>query len=268
MTLVRESTEISLGEGYASYEIDSEKPLKLKLTGTGHSDAFIRILNCPELTVTAEAGEGAQMTVLFWNGNTDKMHASEKYTVKRDAALKVAYAEVEQADTERNTDIELAETGASAVLSSAVLTGVRKEFNVRVASLAPHTDGRMQNYSVVLKGGRYVMHATGEIVKGAVRSESHQTSRALCFDEGMTSEILPILLIDENDVQASHATSLGRVDEDQLYYMQSRGLTPKQCTALISTGYLMPVTQVIDNPQLRDELKEELERKISELCSM
>ena len=76
------------------------------------------------------------------------------------------------------------------------------------------------------------------------------------------------LMIDENDVQASHAMSIGRVDEDQLYYMMSRGLSVQQCTSLISTGYLMPITKVIENEELRNMLAEEMERKIAELCSM
>ena len=62
--------------------------------------------------------------------------------------------------------------------------------------------------------------------------------------------------------------SIGRMDEDQLYYMMSRGLTPQQCTTLISTGYLMPITEVIDNEELRETLRSEMERKIAELCSM
>ena len=75
-------------------------------------------------------------------------------------------------------------------------------------------------------------------------------------------------MIDENDVQASHAMSIGRVDEDQLYYMMSRGLSIEQCTSLISTGYLMPITEILSNEELRSSLAEEMERKISELCSM
>ena len=50
--------------------------------------------------------------------------------------------------------------------------------------------------------------------------------------------------------------------------MTSRGLTPQQCTTLISTGYLTPITEVIDNDELREKLAGEMERKIGELCSM
>ena len=111
--------------------------------------------------------------------------------------------------------------------------------------------------------GSLVIDAVGRIVKGAHRSESHQTSRALCFEDGQTSKILPELLIDEDDVQASHAMSIGRMDEDQLYYMMSRGLSVEECASLVSTGYLMPVCDVIDHEELRTALRQELERKLS-----
>ena len=124
----------------------------------------------------------------------------------------------------------------------------------------------MKEYAVVLGKGRLTIEAIGKIVKGAYRSESHQTSRALSFEEGQNATILPELLIDEDDVQASHAMSMGRVDEDALYYLMSRGLSVQQCTSLISQGYLMPITETLNNEELKTKLKEEMERKISELC--
>ena len=111
-----------------------------------------------------------------------------------------------------------------------------------------------------------MIDAIGKVVKGARRSQSHQTSRALSFEKGVQATILPELLIDENDVNASHAMSIGRVDDDQLYYLMSRGLSVKQCTSLISTGYLMPITDTLNNEVLKEKLKEEMERKLNELC--
>lgn len=66
-------------------------------------------------------------------------------------------------------------------------------------------------------------------------------------------------------VEASHAMSIGRVDDEQLYYLMSRGLTLPQVTALISSGYLMPVADVIEKEEIRSVLREELERKLSAL---
>ena len=124
----------------------------------------------------------------------------------------------------------------------------------------------MRNYAVILKDGRFLMDAAGAIEKGAHVSESHQTSRALCFDDTMAATIIPALLIDDNDVKASHAASVGRVDEEQLYYLQSRGLNMNDCMRLISTGYLMPITETISDERLRETLKKELEEKIAAIC--
>ena len=55
------------------------------------------------------------------------------------------------------------------------------------------------------------------IVKGAHASESHQTTRVLTLSDHHNSEVVPVLYIDENDVKASHATTLGQPDENQLY---------------------------------------------------
>ena len=110
-----------------------------------------------------------------------------------------------------------------------------------------------------------MIDAIGTIVRGAKRAKSHQTSRALSFEEGQRSTILPELLIDENDVEASHAMSIGSVDDEQLYYMMSRGLTVSQCTSLLSAGYLLPVVDVIDNEEVSNALRSELERKLSAL---
>lgn len=134
-----------------------------------------------------------------------------------------------------------------------------------MVNFAPHTLGEMRNFAVVMKQGRLMIDAIGSIVNGAKQSKNHQTSRALSFEDGQHSTILPELLIDENDVEASHAMSIGRVDDEQLYYLMSRGLTLPQVTALISSGYLMPVADVIENEEVRSVLREELERKLSAL---
>lgn len=268
METIRASQEILLQEGYNAFEIDTAEALELKFVVSRPCDVFMRIRKAPDLRVQATVQEGVKAAILFYNSSEDTVRSEETFTVFKDADLTVAYGECSHADVYRNSRVDLQESGAKALLSSASLVNERKEYNIEVANLAPHTFGEIRNYAVVLSSGRLMIDAIGRIVKGAYRSESHQTSRALSFADGQRSEILPELLIDENDVQASHAMSIGRVDEDQLYYMMSRGLSIEQCTSLISTGYLMPITEILSNEELRSSLAGEMERKISELCSM
>lgn len=267
MQNIHKNADLVLSEGYTEYVIDTDRDLELTILARCNAQAFFRIVNVGKLVIRSFCEEG-EVTLLFWNAMDRVLHVNETHDVLRDATLKIAYGELNQAETRRVNRVSLLQEGASAKLSSAALVTDRKFFDMSVVSYAPHTEGIMENYAVVLKGGSYKMDCTGSIVRGAHGSKSHQTSRALCFDEGQNSVILPKLLIDENDVEASHATSVGRVNEDQLYYMQTRGLTTNQCTALISEGYLSPVVNIIDDENLKETLKEELEGKIGELCSM
>ena len=268
METIRTSVSITPKAGFSAYEIDTDEDIALHFVFSEPCDVFVRIRKASALTIESVTEENIKASVLFYNDSKNVLNAEENHTVRKDAFLTVAYGECNGADTYRKLYVGLEETGASALVSSASLVNERKEYRMDVANLAPHTNGEIRNYAVVLEKGRLMIDAIGRIVKGAYKSESHQTSRALSFADGQRSEILPELLIDENDVQASHAMSIGRVDEDQLYYMMSRGLSVQECTSLISTGYLLPIAETLDNEELKQALKDEMERKISELCSM
>ena len=238
MTEVHVNEDILLHAGLNEFEVSSERDLELTFRAESDSEVFVRIHSAKSLTIRTFTSDSQN----------------------------VAYGEVNSASTKRNTYVALRENGAQACVSSASLVSEKKDYRIQVVNYAPHTYGDMKNYAVVLNGGNLSIDAVGKIVKGASASESHQTSRALSFEDGQHSLIVPELLIDEDDVQASHAMSIGSVDPDHLYYLETRGLSPKQCTALISTGYLLPVTDTIQDETLKKMLKDEMERKIAELC--
>ena len=73
----------------------------------------------------------------------------------------------------------------------------------------------------------------------------------------------PILLIDENDVIAGHAASVGPVDPEQMYYLVSRGIPQSQAERLVIRGYLSPVITAIPSKLLRQKMIDILERKLA-----
>ena len=265
MIEVHVNQDIALPHGFSEYVIESERDLDLTFSGSGKCQAFIRIRKCPSLRIRIFTDAGADISYLFWNDSDTPVTADESHEVMADASLKIAYGECNHAETKRNVWVALRQNGAYALVSSATLAEDKKNTRMEVVNYAPHTVGEMKNFAVVLKGGNFFIDAIGKIVKGAYASQSHQTSRALCFEEGQNSEIIPELLIDENDVQASHAMSIGRMDDEQLYYLQSRGLSMRQSIMLMSTGYLMPITEFIDDEGLKERLKNEMEEKIARL---
>ena len=266
--IISQDSRIELKEGFQTLEIDSGHDLKLELDVSGSGSLFVRIRNAGKIEIRGTVPEDRDVSILFWNDTDRKIETVESYEVKRNGNLSLAYGECNEGDTDRSVQVDLEGNSAHVDLSSASLVRSRKDYRMFAVNKAEKTSAQIKNYAVVLKDGKLMIDAVGRIVKGAKRSRSHQVSRALSFEEGQNTTILPELLIDENDVEASHAMSIGRVDEDQLYYMMSRGLDMKECTMLISLGYLLPIVDVISDTDMRLALRNELERKIGEQCLM
>ena len=266
--IIRQDSRIELNGGFQTVDIDTDTDLNLELDINGSGNLFFRIRNAGKIKIHGKVPEEKDVAILFWNDTDKRIETDESYEVERDGSLSLAYGECNEGDTSRNVQVELSGSSAHADLSSASLVRNRKDYRMFAVNSAEKTSAEIKNYAVVLKDGKLMIDAVGKIINGAKRSKSHQVSRALSFEEGQNTTILPELLIDENDVEASHAMSIGRVDENQLYYMMSRGLNMKECTMLISLGYLLPITDIIANEEMREALRDELERKIRELCLM
>ncbi len=71
----------------------------------------------------------------------------------------------------------------------------------------------------------------------AQKSEAHQTNRNLVLAEGAGADSIPNLEIEANDVRCSHASTVGPIDEEQLYYLESRGVPPEEAERLIVLGF-------------------------------
>src|SRR5699024_10221658 len=89
-----------------------------------------------------------------------------------------------------------------------------------------------------------------------------QESRVLMLSKGARGDANPILLIDEDDVTAGHAASVGRVDDMQLYYMQSRGISRKEAERLIIHGFLAPVVNELPIETIKNHLTQLIEANI------
>jgi Fe-S cluster assembly protein SufD len=102
---------------------------------------------------------------------------------------------------------------------------------------APRTTSELLCQGAVAGKSRSVYSGLIRIHKGAVRSDARQTNHNLVLDEGAHADSVPNLDILENDVKCSHASTVGPVDEDQRYYLESRGVAPEVAEGLIVRGF-------------------------------
>ena len=103
--------------------------------------------------------------------------------------------------------------------------------------VAPRTTSELLCQGAVAERSRSVYSGLIRVHRGAVRSDARQTNHNLVLDEGAHADSVPNLDILENDVKCSHASTVGPIDEDQRYYIESRGVTPDVAEGLIVRGF-------------------------------
>ena len=187
--------------------------------------------------------------ILRYNDNQSSVNGTvevtENVSVERDSNVRCAYVELSDSSIEMNVNHALNGSNANSTVRLASLAKgqEKKHMTFSLTHFAPHTTGIMDNYGVVKDASNLVIDGIGTIKQGNHQSSSHQTNKIIVFDEKCNAKANPYLYIDEYDVKASHGASVGKIDEDHLYYLQSRGLSKKDAMHLVTYGYFIPVYQ-------------------------
>ena len=111
------------------------------------------------------------------------------------------------------------------------------DFRTLQDHLAPRTTSDLLFMGAVADHSHSVYSGLIRVRRGAVRSDAMQTNHNLVLDEGAHADSVPNLDIEENDVKCSHGSTVGPVDEDQRYYLESRGVEPDVAERLIVGGF-------------------------------
>ncbi|MDN6689743.1 MAG: Fe-S cluster assembly protein SufD [Lactococcus sp.] len=151
-----------------------------------------------------------------------------------------------------------AELKAVAISSGKQIQGI----DTRVTNYAPHSIGHILQHGVILEAGTLTFNGIGHIIRGAKGADAQQESRVLMLSDKARSDANPILLIDENDVTAGHAASIGQVDPEDMYYLMSRGIDKDTAERLVVRGFLGAVIGEIPVKEVRQEMIDVIESKL------
>ena len=183
----------------------------------------------------------------------------------KDSLINWNVAAMDEADVYHDNTTNILGDGSEANLKIVTL-GVKEQktyFNSEVVNQGLSSKGDILQHGVLLDRSHIVFNGVGFIVKGATGSNAYQSSRMLTLSSEAKADANPMLLIDENDVMAGHGASLGRIDEEQLYYLQSRGLTRKESSRLLVHGFLSPVISELTVDKIKELVTVLIDEKIN-----
>jgi Fe-S cluster assembly protein SufB len=108
---------------------------------------------------------------------------------------------------------------------------------------APHTTSSITSKSISKSGGRASYRGLVKVYQGAHGVKSNVVCDALILDEYSRSDTYPVMEIDEEDASISHEATVSKVSDEQLFYLQSRGISEQQAMMMIVNGFIEPIVK-------------------------
>ncbi|MFS0822125.1 Fe-S cluster assembly protein SufD [Bacillus sp. 1P02SD] len=212
------------------------------------------------------AGSNAKVTYgavdALATGNTT--YVTRRGVIGRDSKIEWALGLMNDGDTISENITNLVGDGSFADTKTVVVgRGEQKQnFTTRITHHGKNSEGYILKHGVMKDSASSIFNGIGHIEHGASKSNAEQESRVLMLSEKARGDANPILLIDEDDVTAGHAASVGRVDPVQLYYLMSRGIPQTEAERLVIHGFLAPVVNQLPIEGVKKQLVEVIERKV------
>ncbi len=140
----------------------------------------------------------------------------------------------------------------------------RQNVNTATFHNAKMSSSNIVNQGVAKEKAKLYFNNFGKIEQGMSESKAFQSTRGVILDRYASIQANPFLLIDEFDVEAGHGATIGKFDDDSLFYLMSRGLSKADAEKLIVNGFINPILDGIDNEALKEQLKIIIDRKLGE----
>jgi len=136
------------------------------------------------------------------------------------------------------------------------------DISLQVKHIGDGTKCDMDSRAVVDDSSRSVYEGLQKVGDPADSTKSFQDETVLMLSDEAEVDASPKLMIENPDVEASHAASAGKIDEKKQHYMESRGLTEEKARKLVVKGFFEPVMEEIELPELKERVREQVQKKL------
>ncbi len=263
-----------------------DRPAVIRLSGTGqsvhahlvvdvaaHASATVVIEHTGSATLAEEisvlVGDGARLRLIgLHTWDDDALHAGHVgIRVGRDATIESTHVSLGGAVVRIVETVEYAGPGGDAWLSGLYFAGDDQHLEHRL--FVDHSQPRCRS-NVMYKGA--LLGATARTVwvgdvlirAAAEGTDTYELNRNLILSPGARADSVPNLEIETGQIEgAGHASATGRFDDEQLFYLQARGIDPVQARRLVAQGFFADVIARIGLPEVQERLTTTIDRRLS-----
>lgn len=236
--------------------IDERRPAAADPTASALCDEMTEIFVKPGAVVhyTRLQQWGPQMTELF----------TQRVVLENDAQFMNIHLALGGRLVKSNLETTLNGSGARSELMGILLGSQRQHFDTHTLQdhQAPNTFSDLLYKSALTHSAQSVYTGLIRIAKQAQKSNAYQANRNLLLSQGATADSIPMLEIEADDVRCTHGVAVGPVDEEQAFYLMTRGLSRPEAERLIVEGFFDQIFCRIPAEDLRELLLGEVRRRM------
>jgi Fe-S cluster assembly protein SufD len=218
-----------------------------------------------KVDLVLEEGARLHYAVLQDRPRESVVFLHQRAEVGRDAKLVTLNFAVGGKLARADVEVELLGPGAESDMLGLIFGEDRQQFDYHTLQghRAPHTRSDLL-FKAALDDRSHAAY-TGVIIidRGAQRSDAYQANRNLLLSEGARADTEPMLEIEADDVRCTHGATVGPVDEEQLFYVMSRGLAPDPAARVIVDGFFEEVLEKFDRPSIAEALRAKVDPHLS-----
>ena len=183
-------------------------------------------------------------TIQNWSNNVYNLVTKRAYAYENSTVFWVD-GNLGSKITMKYPSVYLLGEGARAEILSVAFAGKgqHQDAGGKILHFAPNTSSRITSKSVSKDGGRTTYRGLLKVAKGCHGVKSHVSCDALILDEKSASDTVPYMEINEKNVNIEHEATVGKIGEEQLFYLMSRGLSEDQAKTMIVSGFMEPFTK-------------------------
>ena len=207
----------------------------------------------------AELGPGAEFRLTKVRLAPEGTACADKVkaTLAEDARLSYTAVELGGNSAADLLDIDLAGDGSRADVAAFYFADGRQrlDMNYRVRQRGRRTDATLAVHGGLSGEAEKIFRGTLDFARGAAGSAGRERETVALLSPRAVNRSAPLMLSGEAEVDGRHATSVGRLDEEKLFYLTSRGLSPADAKRLIVLAAASPVLERIGDKPLADEIR-------------
>ncbi|QZX49367.1 SufD family Fe-S cluster assembly protein [Mycoplasma sp. E35C] len=190
----------------------------------------------------------------------DSKKSKFNYKIEDNVDSFIHFLDINDNDSNLKINVDLNEnSSAKVIISTFGINKNKKKYDIKLNHLSNSAKSVYQNYVVATDYSDVSSTITSVIKNNTYHNDTIQEIRGVLLSDNASVKGEPQLIIDDNNVKAKHAMAVGRLNQNHLFYLMSKGVPKAEAIKLILMGYFIKTISIIDDKKKQEQIIKQVE---------